>query len=210
MKITYGITVNNEIEEIKSLLPSILNNIEKDDEVLVLQDITSEEYEVTNYIQGLMPEYEHQIKYLRSKLNSDFSSFKNTLIENSTGDYLFQIDADEIVSLFLIENLKIILNVNHDIDVFNIPRINRVNGITAEHIKKWGWRRDSIGRINFPDLQMRLFKLNKGIKWVNKVHEVLDGYQSVTTLPYDVEDFCLYHIKNIDRQERQNNFYSTL
>jgi hypothetical protein len=57
---------------------------------------------------------------------------------------------------------------------------------------------------------MRLFKLNKGIKWKNKVHEVLEGQTTLSTLPYDTEDLCLYHIKLIEKQEKQNNFYNTL
>jgi len=64
--------------------------------------------------------------------------------------------------------------------------------------------------INWCDPQMRLFKLGKDIKWKNKVHEILYGYKHITILPYDTEDFCLYHIKSIEKQEQQNNFYDTL
>lgn len=64
--------------------------------------------------------------------------------------------------------------------------------------------------INWCDPQMRLFRLNKGIKWKNKVHEVLEGQSTFSILPYDTEDFCLYHIKSIEKQEKQNNFYETI
>jgi glycosyltransferase involved in cell wall biosynthesis len=76
---------------------------------------------------------------LDSELNGDFATFKNQLIELASGDYLFQIDADEIPNEFLIENIKSILNINLDIDCFYIPRVNKVNGLTQEHIQKWGW-----------------------------------------------------------------------
>jgi hypothetical protein len=145
-----------------------------------------------------------------AELNKDFASFKNNLIEISKGDYLFQIDADEIPNQFLIENIKPILKVNTDIDCFYIPRVNKVNGLTHKHIQLWRWNVDEEQRVNFPDPQMRLFKLGKGIKWKNKVHEVLDGYKTISTLPYDTEDFCLYHIKSIEKQEKQNNFYEQL
>jgi hypothetical protein len=96
------------------------------------------------------------------------------------------------------------------IDCFYIPRVNKVNGITLEHIQKWRWNVDEEQRINFPDPQMRLFRLNKDIKWKNKVHEVLEGQSTFSTLPYDTEDFCLYHIKSIEKQEKQNKFYETI
>jgi hypothetical protein len=82
--------------------------------------------------------------------------------------------------------------------------------LTPHHVTKWGWRVDEHQRVNFPDPQMRLFRLNQDIKWKNKVHEVLDGYKTVSTLPYDTEDFCLYHIKTIEKQEKQNKFYETI
>ena len=145
-----------------------------------------------------------------TELNGDFATFKNNLISMASGDYLFQIDADELPNQFLIENIKPILKINTDIDCFYIPRVNKVIGLTSQHIQKWGWRVDEEERVNFPDPQMRLFKLNQGIKWKNKVHEILDGYKTITTLPYDTEDFCLNHIKSIQKQEKQNNFYETI
>ncbi len=70
---------------------------------------------------------------------------------------------------------------------------------------------DEQERINYPDPQMRLFRLDKDIKWKNKVHEVLDNCLITTILPYEEhEDFCLYHIKTIKKQEQQNNFYDTI
>ena len=137
-------------------------------------------------------------------MDNNFASFKNNLLRWTTGDYLFQLDADEIPNDFLIENIKQVLHINRDIDCFNIPRINTVSGLKLEHIKKWGWNINEQNQINFPDPQMRLFKLNRGIKWIKPVHEILDGYETLSTLPYDTEDFCLYHHKTIVKQEKQN------
>jgi hypothetical protein len=47
------------------------------------------------------------------------------------------------------------------------------------------------------------------IHWASKVHEVITGYKSHATLPLD-ERYTIYHEKEIDRQERQNNFYDSL
>jgi hypothetical protein len=213
MKITYGVTVCDEAEELNSLLNFLLLHIDEEDEIIVLRDTGKTNTDVTN----IMFKYSSAFKeknitfgMVDTELNKDFASFKNNLIEISKGDYLFQIDADEIPNQFLIENIKPILKVNTDIDCFYIPRVNKVNGLTHKHIQLWRWNIDEEQRVNFPDPQMRLFKLGKGIKWKNKVHEVLDGYKTISTLPYDTEDFCLYHIKSIEKQEKQNNFYEQL
>lgn len=213
MKISYGITVCDEAEELNSLLNFLLLHMDDNDEVVVLRDTSKTNYDVHHTLMKYTLAFrEKGISYgiMDTELNGDFATFKNNLISMASGDYLFQIDADEIPSQFLIENIKPILKINPGVDCLYIPRVNKVNGLAPQHIAKWGWRVDELERVNFPDPQMRLFKLGKGIKWKNKVHEVLDGYKSDSILPYDTEDFCLYHIKSIEKQEKQNNFYETI
>jgi len=210
MKISYGVTVCDEVEELDSLLNFLFLNIDKEDEVIVLRDMTKTNEDITKLMIKYHNIFEDRMMSLDFNLNGDFATFKNKLIENASGDYIFQIDADEIPHQFLIENIKPVLKVNLTIDCFYIPRVNKVNGITLEHIQKWRWNVDEEQRINFPDPQMRLFRLNKDIKWKNKVHEVLEGQSTFSTLPYDTEDFCLYHIKSIEKQEKQNKFYETI
>ena len=213
MKISYGVTVCDEAEELNSLLNFLLLHMDDNDEVIVLRDITKTNYDVHHILTKYTLAFKEKgISYgiMDTELNGDFATFKNKLISMASGDYLFQIDADELPNQSLIENIKLILNINTDIDCFYIPRVNKVIGLTPQHIQKWGWRVDDQDRVNFPDIQMRLFKLNQGIKWKNKVHEVLDGYKTITTLPYDTEDFCLNHIKSIQKQEKQNNFYENI
>lgn len=204
--ITYGITVNNEKEEITKLLDTLITLIDKNDEILVLQDITNEDIDVTNILKS----YGNKILRITARLNGDFATFKNNLIENSSKKYLFQIDADELPKESLIKNIKLFIAGNLKSDCFLIPRINIVNGIEAEHVKKWNWKVNQDNYINYPDYQTRLFKLNKGIKWQNKVHEALVNFSKTKVLPSENYDFCLLHIKQIEKQERQNDFYDTL
>jgi glycosyltransferase involved in cell wall biosynthesis len=210
MKISYGVTVCDESEELFNLLSYLYDKIDENDEVIVLRDMSKTNNIVTKTIVHFHEKFKYQMISLDFSLNGDFATFKNKLIEHASGDYLFQIDADEIPHQFLIENIKPVLKVNSTIDCFYIPRVNKVEGITLEHIQKWRWNVDEEQRINFPDPQMRLFRLGKDIKWKNKVHEVLEGQSTFSTLPYDTEDFCLYHIKSIEKQEKQNKFYETI
>jgi glycosyltransferase involved in cell wall biosynthesis len=213
MKISYGITVCNEAEELSKLLDFLLHTVDTNDEIIVLRDIGNTNSDVTRIMfkyYNAFKERDIVFSMADAELNKDFATFKNRLPELASGDYLMQLDADELPNQFLVENIKPILKINSDIDCFYIPRVNKVEGITDEHIKTWRWRMDEHQRINFPDMQMRLFKLNKDIKWKNRVHEVLDGYKTISTLPYDTEDFCLFHIKTIEKQTNQNAFYDTI
>jgi len=101
---------------------------------------------------------------------NDFAIWKNKLNGYCSGDYIFQLDADELITKELILNLPEVIESNPEVDLFVFPRINTVKGITDEHIKMWGWRMDDNGRINFPDWQGRLYK--KGLNWYGKVHEI--------------------------------------
>jgi len=211
INITYGITVCDESEELNNLLTHLIPLIDNEDEVIVLRDISNTNNLVTKVIEAHTERFPNRIRTIEQYLNKDFAAFKNTLIEHANGNYLFQIDADEIPNEFLIENIKAVININKEVDCFYVPRVNKVLGITEEHITKWRWSIDNYNRINYPDLQMRLFKLDKEIKWKNKVHEVLDNYKITTILPYEEdEDFCLYHIKTISKQEAQNKLYETI
>ena len=210
MKISYAIPVCNEHKELERLLDFLELNLRKEDEVVVQCDkgnTTSEVYEVINserYSDG----FREQFKVIEFSLNGDFASFKNNLTENCTGDYIYQIDADEMVNEYVLRLLPQVLEQN-DVDVLMVSRINTVEGITQEHIDKWGWKVTNQGWINFPDPQFRIYRNNGKIKWKNKVHEILEGYHTISHLPTE-EEWCLIHEKTINRQEQQNKFYETI
>jgi hypothetical protein len=207
MTISYAVTVCNEIEEVKRLLDILFKNISENDEIVVLVDTKNGTPEVENYISSLTgtPNF----KWAGVLFNNDFASFKNKLKSLCTKDYIFQIDADELPSSMLIDILPQLLEANPDNEVYLVPRVNTVEGLTQEHIQKWGWRVNEKGWVNFPDYQWRIWKNIPEIKWINKVHERLDGFKNYTALP-DIEYFALNHPKTIERQEKQNQLYDTI
>jgi glycosyltransferase involved in cell wall biosynthesis len=202
MKISYAITVHNEAEELDRLLSMLVSAKDTEDEIVVQMDTTA-----TSEVKFICDKY--PIKSINFDLNKDFATFKNNLSKHCTKEYIFQIDADEYPHPDLITNLPSILEHNPAVDVFLVPRINTVQGITNEHIKKWGWNVSEEGWINFPDYQWRIWKNDNKIKWINKVHERLDMFSQFCPLPASSE-YCLFHPKDIKRQENQNQFYSTL
>ena len=213
--ISYAITVCNEHVELERLLNQLSSSIRDEDEIIVQMDasphdkyhLPEDKKKVLGYIMNLQEQ--GHIRVILYPLNNDFAAFKNNLSSLCTKDYIFQIDADEYPHPELVALLPAILSANDDTDVFLVPRINTVEGLTEQHIKQWGWNVDNHDRVNFPDYQWRVWKNVPTIKWINKVHERLDGFGLYTNFP-PLEEMCLYHPKDIKRQEKQNQFYNTL
>jgi hypothetical protein len=203
--ISYAITSHNESYELKELLEFLMIwKDQDDDEVVILDD-----FSYTNHLNMLQPYIDCGFvnKFEQRRLDKDFASQKNYLNSLCTKEWIFQIDADEMPTEGLIMNLKALINANPKVELFWIPRINTVEGITEEHCKMYGYKMDKKGRINFPDPQARLYKNNDKIKWVKPVHELLTGARVTTALPFE-DEFCLLHNKNIEKQVQQNKFYN--
>jgi glycosyltransferase involved in cell wall biosynthesis len=203
VSISYAITACNEHVELARLLELLENNIHTEDEVVIQIDSTA-----TPEVRALCVDYMrnnwHAIEF---PLNKDFASFKNNLKKFCTKDYIFQIDADEYLSEELLLSLPEVLELNPEVELYAVPRINTVEGLTQEHIQKWRWNVNEKGWVNYPDYQTRIFKNIPEIKWVNKVHERLVGAKNTVPLP---DGYDLIHPKTIERQEKQNNYYNTL
>jgi glycosyltransferase involved in cell wall biosynthesis len=183
MKISYAITVCNEIEEIKRLISFLIKHKREEDEIVVQQDEITDikgANKVQHYLNDFI--FRGEIKFISYALNNHFANFKNNLIKHCSGDYIFQIDADEVPNKTLINHLPEVLELN-DVEVLRVSRVNTVEGLTKEHIDKWGWIVSDGGKVNWPDPQWRIYKNDPKIRWKNKVHEVLDGYTTKADLP---------------------------
>ena len=209
INVTYAITVCNEHEEIMKLINFLHPRIKKDDEILIQYDEDAVTPQVKDYLDIIQQLHSSNVKVIGFPLNNDFASYKNNLKNHAKGIFIFQIDADEIPSEYIVENLSDFLLANKEVDLFFIPRVNTVEGLKQEHIKKWGWQVNENGWVNFPDYQTRLYRRTSDIEWEGKVHERIKGYNTLSVLPAD-EDYCLYHHKQIERQEKQNAYYDTI
>jgi len=207
MKISYAITVCNEEKEVAMLINFLLIHKREQDEIVVLADSPK----MSQTLQELLRVCAsiNQILLIESEFEGHFADWKNKLTKVCSGNYIFQIDADELPNEELINGLPYILEVNQEVDVFLVPRVNTVEGLTPQHIQRWGWNVNEKQWVNWPDYQWRIYKNIPAITWKNKVHEVLDGYKTMSLLPRE-EEYALYHPKTIDRQEKQNSYYDTL
>jgi glycosyltransferase involved in cell wall biosynthesis len=202
MKISYGITVHNEAEELIKLLEVLSKNIDDEDEIVVCVDGDDER------VEAVLGEYlsENKAIVYKRKLDGNFAEHKNSVIEKSSGDYVFHIDADEYPNEILVKQLKEILKIN-EVDLIWIPRVNTIEDMKEEHIQRWGWRVTDNGWVNYPDYQARVFRRAESIRWTRPLHEYITGCKTYAHLPPQ-EELSLYHPKTIEKQEKQNMFYN--
>jgi glycosyltransferase involved in cell wall biosynthesis len=203
MKISYAILTHNEGEYIKNLLPFLIENKREEDEIVVVDDYSTEEL-----TKSILEEYQDNIILHYREFDGDHTQ-KNYLNSKCTGDYIFQLDADEIIHKEFIIALPEMLKSNSNIELFYCPRINTVSGLTPEYVQKWGWRVNDKGWVNFPDFQMRLYKNTPDIKWEGLLHSKITGFKTYAPLPQE-ELYCILHLKDLDRQIQQNDLYDKI
>tara|TARA_Y100000296_G_scaffold81509_1_gene108811 strand:+ start:9 stop:638 length:630 start_codon:yes stop_codon:yes gene_type:complete len=203
LKISYSILTHNETDSLEKLLRFLVKWKQPQDEIVILDDFSDNEK--TKQILDFYVST-HDIVFEQRNLLNDFASQKNHLKHMCSGDYSFNLDADEMVSRWLMKNIHGILEEN-EIDLVYLPRINTVDGLTQQHVQQWGWSVNEEGWVNFPDWQGRVFKNRPNIKWEKPVHEMLVGFQTYSHLPTE-KPFCIRHYKTIDKQEQQNQKYA--
>lgn len=208
MKLSYAIPVKDELNEIRKLIDFLIKNKDNEDEIIVLYDSKNGSNGVEEFLRAKSVNSSDFVWH-PYEFDGHFANMKNHLTSLCSGDWIVQLDADEMIGDQFIPWVKGSIKANPEVHAFYVPRINTVEGLTDEHIQKWGWKVNEKGWVNFPDHQMRIWKNKPEIRWVNKVHEVLKGYKSYAALPSD-EEMSLYHPKEIERQERQNDFYEKL
>jgi hypothetical protein len=206
MKLTYAITVCNEFVEIQRLVSFLLQHKRIQDNIVILYDEVNGDPAVEEYLRT--HSLNEEFVWFGAKFDNHFANWKNKLSSLCSGDYIFQIDADEMIDEYQCKLIPEVIESNN-VDVIRVPRINTVDGLTQEHVAKWGWQVNERGWINFPDYQWRIYRNSDKIFWEGKVHEQLNGYTSIAHLPAD-SDWALTHHKTINRQEKQNAYYESI
>ena len=136
IKISYAVTVCDELEEVARLLSFLTTHKREEDEIIVLLDSTKGGERMQTLLNGYVNA--GNIELTADKFEGHFADWKNKLTSHCTGDYIFQIDADELPNKEFLDLLPSILEQNPDVDVMLVPRINTVEGLTEKHIRMWG------------------------------------------------------------------------
>jgi len=203
MKISYSILVHNETDSLEKLLQSLMSHKQSQDEIVILDDYSDNKK--TKSILDFYTSTEN-IVFEQRNLLGDFASQKNYLKSMCSGDYSFNLDADEMITHWFMKDVHEILEGN-EVDLIFVPRINTVDGLTEQHIRAWHWQVNERGWINYPDWQGRIFRNRPNIRWEKPVHEQLTGFQTYAHLPME-QKYSIVHHKTIQKQELQNQKYA--
>lgn len=200
MKVTYAICVCDEHRELHSLLAFLTNIIDDEDEINILVDTGR----VTDKVRFVLNKFKDRIVINERKFCGNFSDHRNYHITKCTGDYILVLDADEMPQEKLIRDIKTFKS-----DILYIPRINIIPGCTLEWCNKMNFQLNHVGWINWPDYQGRFFKNDGVIKWDRGLHERLMGSDNIARLEAS-PNIALWHIKTVEKQEKQDVLYSNL
>ena len=206
MKISYAICVCTEYQELNTLLDFLTKVKDTEDEIVILVDRTH----VTREVQSVLNEYADNIILCGREFANDFSAHKNYLNSKCTGDYIFNIDADEVPNEHVVRNLKQGLK-NGNPDLIYIPRVNICLGQTEAFIKKCNFKVNEVGWINWPDFQGRIYRNDKDIYWTADVHETIGGpaCKKIGSLEPRYEN-TLLHVKTVKKQIQQGELYDSI
>lgn len=152
--ISVVVIAKNEEDRIKTCLDSL----QFADEVVVVDDNSDDETVsvakakgtkvVSNYFSVTAPEEPH-----------DFSKIRNIGLEETKGDWILYVDADERVLAPLREEIRKVINSQTNIGAFAIPRKNIILGEEKKYATFW------------PDYVIRLFPRKHLKKWEGRIHE---------------------------------------
>jgi len=214
MKISYLVTCCVETHTLKDLLELVWAAAMSmpQDEVVIVHDGSNnpETLAILDEFRG-----KERVRCLEHQLDHDYGRHKNWATSMCTGDYIFQIDGDELPSEYLIgENLHQIIESNPQIELYWVPRVNDFEGVTPSHAAQWGWnitlsKQTNKPIVNWPDYQGRIYKNDyPRIRWEKKLHEQIAGANQYAPLPCEDETLSLWHRKTIEKQVETNLHYN--
>jgi len=170
--LSYAICVCNEVKEIRILLTFLEEVRNKDTtEIVVLVDSTKS----TKKLVKCLATFGESIKVFKRDFDGDFAAHKNFLNSKCSGEFIFNIDADEVPDESLIRVFESI-KPEHNFDLLYISRINICIGYNQAFLLRWKFQANELGWINWPDYQGRIYRNKPGIiMWAGKVHEKIVG-----------------------------------
>lgn len=203
MFLSYLVTCHNETDSLEKLLSTLVKYKKNRHEIVLLDDYSDNQTTLE-----IIQTYKNQINFYQHKLDKNYGAHKNYGIEQCIGTWIFQLDADELPTDNLIENIDLILESNNANEVIWLPRLNYFDGVTEDDIKMWGWNYND-NMINFPDYQSRLYRNSSHIRYQRRLHEKVEGYKSYTFIPPQ-KDYAILHKKTIEKQRQTNMNYNQL
>ena len=103
----------------RSLLDCITSYKNDNDEIVIINDYSEDEI--------VSRQLKRADAVVNKKLLNDYGS-QNIFFDICKGDYIFNLDADELPSEKLIQDIKTIISNHSDVDLFRLARRNYIIG----------------------------------------------------------------------------------
>lgn len=123
----------------------------------------------------------------------NYSKQKNYANSLASNDYVFSIDADEVVSMELCNSIK----KEKEKFLFDTYKFNRLNFFCGKPVHYCGW---------YPDKKIRIWNKNKA-SWIGNVHETLSSNDNLST-KYLSGDLLHYTTDSLFSQIQKINVYT--
>lgn len=206
MFLSYLVTCHNEGSSLHTLLSKLCDSLKPNHEIVVVDD-----YSTCEETLATLQRFSEKIKVHKHKLDNHYGAHKNFGVEQCSGKWIFQLDADELPSDNLIRDIDLILEANDASEVLWVPRCNFFVGVTQQDINDWGWRMNKsqskdMDMVNFPDYQSRIYKNQPHIRYKKRLHERVEGNKSYVFIPPQ-EEWSIIHNKTIEKQRESNHSY---
>jgi len=134
MFLSYLVTTHNETDCLDTLLSKLISFKKDNHEVVLLDDYSDNPTTIS-----IIEKYKSSINFQQKKLQNDYGAHKNYGIGLCKGEWIFQIDADELPTDVLLENIDVLLQSNVNNEALWLPRLNYFTGVTDQDINMWGW-----------------------------------------------------------------------
>lgn len=203
MFLSYLVTCHNETDSLDKLLTKLVKHKKDNHEIILLDDYSDNPTTVE-----IIQKFKNSVTFVQHKLEKNYGTHKNFGIEQCKGEWIFQLDADEVPTDDLLENINLIIESNSSSEVLWLPRLNYFLGVTEQDVQMWGWKFHD-GMINFPDYQSRIYKNSPHIRYQRRLHEKVEGFKSYVFIPPQ-KDYAIIHEKTIEKQRQTNINYNKL
>jgi glycosyltransferase involved in cell wall biosynthesis len=185
------------------LLNKLISSKKENQEIVLVDDYSDNQITIE-----IINKYKSYVNFFQHKLEKNYGAHKNFGIEQCKGEWIFQLDADEVPTDGLLENINLIIESNSSSEVLWLPRLNYFVGVTEQDIQMWGWKLHD-GMVNFPDYQSRVYKNSPHIRYQRRLHEKVEGFKSYVFIPPQ-KDYAIIHEKTIEKQRQTNINYNKL
>jgi glycosyltransferase involved in cell wall biosynthesis len=138
IKVSFTILTHNEGPELKRILDQISTFKTLWDEVIIVDDYSTNE-ETIRIHEWAKNDAVLQAKVIQRHTEGDMVAQRNFANKQCKNEYIFSIDADELLESNLAKSFREILVINNDVEYFRLPRVNKVSGISITHVSNWHW-----------------------------------------------------------------------